>query len=60
MGKRFTGIIKNISAGGVMTQTNLDIPEDMEINFKLKLNYFMDCTAIVKRSTKVQDNYFQA
>ncbi len=55
LGKRFSGTIKNISAGGLLLETNLDIPAGMVIGFKLKLQYFLDCTAIVKRTSKVEE-----
>lgn len=48
-GKTFTGKIKNISAGGVLAETNLCLPVDTIFTFKLKVNYFIDCTALVKR-----------
>ncbi len=47
--KQFTGTILNISAGGVLAETGLNLPEFMVFKFKLKLNYFMDCTAMIKR-----------
>lgn len=54
IGKQFSGTIKNISAGGILLETNLSLPVDMVINFKLKLQYFLDCNAIVKRVSKVE------
>jgi len=52
-GKTFMGTIKNISAGGVMVETNLCFPTDMVFSFKLKINYFIDCTAKVRRVSEV-------
>jgi hypothetical protein len=48
--KKFTGIIKNISGGGAMIETNLNLPTDMKFVFKLKLNFFIDCKAIIVRT----------
>ncbi len=48
--KHFSGNIINISAGGVLVQTNLKLPDYMIFKFKLKLNYFLECTAMVKRT----------
>ncbi len=49
LGKTFLGTIKNISAGGVLAETNLCLPVDSVFSFKLKTNYFIDCTAKVLR-----------
>ncbi|HOM42333.1 MAG TPA: PilZ domain-containing protein [Bacillota bacterium] len=49
LGKTFLGTIKNISAGGVLAETNLCLPVDSVFRFKLKTNYFIDCTAKVLR-----------
>ncbi|MFZ5353441.1 MAG: PilZ domain-containing protein [Bacillota bacterium] len=48
--KQFSGTVLNVSAGGVLIETSLKLPEFMVFKFKLKLNYFLDCTAIVKRT----------
>lgn len=48
--KNFTGLILNISGGGVLTETNLNLPVGMVLNFKLKLNAFVDCKVIVNRT----------
>jgi hypothetical protein len=48
--KKFTGVIKNISAGGVLIESNLNLPVDMTFIFKLKLNFFLDCKASVVRT----------
>ncbi len=53
MGKTFHGRIKNISAGGILAETNLCLPKDMIFGFKLKANYFIDCMAKVKRVNEV-------
>jgi c-di-GMP-binding flagellar brake protein YcgR len=52
-GKTFMGTIKNISAGGVLAETNLCFPTDMVFSFKLKVNYFIDCIAKVRRVSEV-------
>lgn len=55
LGKTFIGTIKNISAGGILAETNLCLPKDTVFSFKLKVNYFIDCIARVKRVTEVPD-----
>jgi len=52
-GKTFTGTIRNISAGGVLAETNLCLPKDTVFSFKLKANYFIDCIARVRRVSEV-------
>lgn len=52
-GKTFSGTIKNISAGGVLAETNLNLPKDTVFSFKLKANYFIDCIARVRRVSEV-------
>jgi c-di-GMP-binding flagellar brake protein YcgR len=52
-GKTFTGAIKNISAGGVLAETNLCLPKDTIFSFKLKANYFIECIARVRRVSEV-------
>lgn len=52
-GKTFTGVIKNISAGGVLAETNLCLPKDTVFGFKLKTNYFIECIARVRRVSEV-------
>lgn len=53
LGKTFVGKIKNISAGGILAETNLCLPKDMVFSFKLKVNYFIDCVARVRRVNEV-------
>lgn len=53
IGKTFYGTIKNISAGGVLAETNLCLPQGMVFSFKLKANYFIDCIARIKRVNEV-------
>lgn len=48
--KKFTGLILNISGGGVLTETNLNLPVGMVFSFKLKLNVFIDCKVMVNRT----------
>ncbi len=48
--KKFTGLILNISGGGILTETNLNLPVSMVFGFKLKLNAFIDCKVMVKRT----------
>lgn len=55
LGKTFTGKIKNISAGGILAETNLCLPMDTVFSFKLKISYFIDCTARVRRISEVPD-----
>lgn len=55
LGKTFLGTIKNISAGGILAETNLCLPKDTVFSFKLKVNYFIDCIARVRRVTEVPD-----
>lgn len=52
-GKTFMGTIKNISAGGVLAETNLCLPRDTVFSFKLKANSFIDCIAKVRRVSEV-------
>lgn len=58
--KKFTGVIKNISGGGVMIESNLNLPVDMDIAFKLKLNFFIDCTARIVRTEAVGKDYYHS
>lgn len=55
-GKTFLGTIKNISAGGILAETNLCLPKDSVFGFKLKANYFIDCIARVRRVSNTPDN----
>jgi hypothetical protein len=57
--KKFMGTILNISGGGVLIETNLNLPVDMVFHFKLKLNFFLDCKARVLRTSVVDKNFFQ-
>ena len=52
-GKTFVGTIRNISAGGMLAETNLCLPRDTVFSFKLKVNYFIDCIAKVRRVSEV-------
>lgn len=54
--KKFTGMIKNISAGGVLVESNLKLPEEMVFAFKLKLNFFLDCKARIIRTLPVEND----
>lgn len=58
--KKFTGTIKNISGGGVMVESNLNLPVDMVFTFKLKLNFFIDCKARVVRTDLVVKDIYQS
>jgi len=53
LNKSFMGRIKNISAGGMLAETNLCLPKDTIFTFKLKINNFMDCIARVRRISEV-------
>ena len=53
LSKTFLGTIKNISAGGVLAETNLCLPKDTIFTFKLKTNYFIDCIVKVRRVSEV-------
>lgn len=53
LGKTFLGTIRNISAGGILAETNLCLPEDTVFSFKLKADYFIDCVARVIRVNEV-------
>jgi len=57
--KKFTGMIRNISGGGVMIETNLNLPPEMVFAFKLKLNFFMDCKAKIVRSIALDKSTYQ-
>lgn len=54
-GKTFLGMIKNISAGGILVETNLCLPKDTVFSFKLKVSFFIDCVARVVRVNEVPD-----
>jgi len=54
-GKTFLGKIKNISGGGILAETNLCLPLNSVFSFKLKINYFVDCIARVKRVVEVPE-----
>ena len=41
LNKSFVGTIKNISAGGILAETNLCLPKNTIFTFKLKLSYFL-------------------
>lgn len=58
-GKTFVGKTKNLSAGGILAATNLKLPVSTVFNFKLKVNYFIECTAEVKRVNEnpEEENY---
>lgn len=59
--QQFNGTIKNISGGGVLIRTGSMLPEYMVFKFKMKLTYFMDCIAIVRRSVKSsEEGYFES
>jgi c-di-GMP-binding flagellar brake protein YcgR len=51
--KTFSGTIKNVSAGGILAETNLCFPLNTVFSFKLKANYFIDCVARVRRVSEV-------
>lgn len=53
LNKSFMGRIKNISAGGMLAETNLCLPKDTIFTFKLKINNFIDCIARVRRISEV-------
>lgn len=53
LNKSFMGRIKNISAGGMLAETNLCLPKGTIFTFKLKINNFMDCIARVRRVSEV-------
>lgn len=48
--KKFTGNIRNISGGGILTETKLNLPVGMVFSFKLKLNFFINCKVKVIRT----------
>ncbi|HYE81817.1 MAG TPA: PilZ domain-containing protein [Clostridia bacterium] len=52
-GKTFIGTIKNISAGGILAETNLCLPKDMVFSFKLKINYFIECIVRIRRVSEI-------
>ena len=55
LNKSFVGTIKNISAGGVLAETNLCLPKNTIFTFKLKINYFIDCIVRVRRVNEVPE-----
>lgn len=57
--KKFTGTIRNISGGGVMIETSLNLPPEMVFAFKLKLNFFMDCKAKIVRTIALDKSTYQ-
>ncbi|MGB7605486.1 MAG: PilZ domain-containing protein [Lutisporaceae bacterium] len=59
--KKFTGLILNISGGGVLTETSLNLPVGMVFNFKLKLNAFVGCKVMVNRTiSSPESNIFHS
>ncbi|MDF2841290.1 MAG: PilZ domain [Clostridia bacterium] len=58
--KKFTGIIRNISGGGVMIESNLNLPKEMNFEFKLKLNFFMDCKAKIIRTEEIGKDIYHS
>lgn len=58
--KRFNGIIRNISGGGVLIETNLNLPVGMVFSFKLKLNFFMDCKAAIVRTLPAENGVYHS
>jgi hypothetical protein len=58
--KKFSGIIKNISGGGVMVETNLNLPIGMVFTFKLKLNFFVECKAKVIRTIALDKDTYES
>lgn len=58
--KKFSGTIKNVSAGGVLAEIPAHLPKDSVFCFKLKLNFFVDCIAIVRRTIEIpSSNIFE-
>lgn len=53
-GKVFSGIVRNIGANGILAETDLILPEGMVFGMKLKVDYFIDCKAVVKRIEKTE------
>ncbi len=53
--KAFSGKIRNLSAGGVLVETGMEIPLQAVFSFKLKVNYFIDCLAVVRRASANKD-----
>jgi hypothetical protein len=58
--KKFTGVIRNISGGGVMIESNLNLPTEMDFVFKLKLNFFIECKARIVRTEEVGKNIYHS
>lgn len=58
--KPFSGKIKNLSAGGVLVGSNMELPQNAVFSFKLKVNFFIDCIAIVRRAGEAdKDGLFE-
>lgn len=59
--KKFSGTILNISGGGILAETKLNLPVDMVFSFKLKMNFFIDCKVKVIRTVKAsEDDVYQS
>lgn len=58
--RKFMGVIKNISGGGVKIETNLNLPIGLVFSFKLKLDFFLDCRAEVVRTTAIDNDTFES
>jgi c-di-GMP-binding flagellar brake protein YcgR len=58
--KKFTGTIRNISGGGILAETSLNLPAGMVFSFKLKLNFFIDCKVKVIRTIATDDGIYHS
>lgn len=58
--KKFTGTICNISGGGILAETSLNLPVGMVFSFKLKLNFFIDCKVRVIRTIASEAGIFSS
>lgn len=59
-GKKFTGYISNISGGGVLVESSLNLPIGMVFGFKLKLNFFIECKVRVIRTIATEDGIYHS
>ena len=54
--KMFTGTVLNLSAGGMLTETKLSLPENLIFTMKLKIDYFVELEARVVRNVSESES----
>lgn len=49
LSKVFKGTVRDIGAGGILAETDLHLPEGMVFGLNLRIDYFIECTAVIRR-----------